>query len=54
MIQEMERLQGDLRVAFLYLRGAVRKKGTDLLAGSVVIELGEMISNLKSVDAGWI
>ena len=36
MIQEMERLQGDLRVAFLYLRGAVRKKGTDPAKGSIV------------------
>ena len=37
------RLQGDLRVAFQYLNGAVRKKGTDSLAGSVVTGQGKMV-----------
>ena len=39
------RLWGDLRAAFWYIRGAVRKKGTDSLAESVVIGQGEMVSN---------
>ena len=39
--------------AFSY-RGAIGKKGTDSLAGSVVIEQGEMASSLKRVDLGWI
>jgi len=38
-------LHGELRAAFPYLREAVRKKGTDSLAGSVVIGKGEMVSN---------
>ena len=40
-----EKLQGDLRAAFRYLRGAVRRKGTDSAAGSVVTGPGEMVSN---------
>jgi len=31
-------------------RGATGKKGTDSLAGSVMIEQGEMASSLKRVD----
>jgi len=38
---ENGRLWGDLRVAFGYLKGAVRKKGTDSLVGSVVIGHGK-------------
>ena len=34
---EKRRLWGDLRAAFQYLKGAVRKKGIDSLAGSVVV-----------------
>ena len=34
-------------MAVQYLKGAIRKKGTDSLAGSVVIGPGEMVSSLK-------
>jgi len=40
---EKRRLQGDLRAAFQYLKGATRKKETDSLAGYVVIGHGEMV-----------
>ena len=40
---EKRRLQGDLREAFQYLRGATRNRATFLLAGSVVI--GQEVSN---------
>jgi len=40
-----EKAAGDLRVACLYLRGAVRKKGINTLAGFVVIGQREMVSN---------
>lgn len=36
---------GVLIVAFQYLKGDYKKKGTDSLAGSVVIEKGEIVSN---------
>ncbi len=42
---EKRRLWGDLRVDFQYLKGAVRRKGTDSLAGSVMTGQGEMVSN---------
>ena len=41
---EKRRLQGDLRAACQYLKGSVRKKGTDSLAQSVVTGQGEMAS----------
>ena len=34
---------GDLRVAFKYLKEALRKKGTHALAGSVVMGQEEMV-----------
>jgi len=46
------RLQGDLIVTFQHLNRATEKKGTDSVAGSVVIEQGEIVSSLKSVDLG--
>jgi len=46
---EKRRPWGDLRAAFWYPKG---KKGTDSLAGSVVIGQGEMVSSLKMVDLG--
>ena len=49
---EKRRLQGGLRADFQYLKGSYRKDGTDSLAGSVVIEQGEMVLNLKSVYLG--
>jgi len=39
---------------FCMWRGAIRKKGTDSLAGSVVTGQGHMISNVKSIDFSWI
>ena len=42
LILEKRRLQGSLRVA---LKGAVRKKRTDSLEGSLVIRQGKMVSN---------
>ena len=39
---DQRRLWGDLRAAFQYLKGAVRKKEIDSLAGSVVIGQGDM------------
>jgi len=41
----MRRLQGDLRRAFQYLKGALKKKETDSLVGSVVMGQGEIVSN---------
>ena len=46
------RLQGDLIVTFQHLNRATEKKGTDSVARSVVIEQGEIVSSLKSVDLG--
>jgi len=51
---EKRRLWGDLRVAFWYIRGSVRKKGIDSLAGSVAIRRGDMVSKQKSRDIDWI
>ena len=45
------RLQGYLCVAW---ECPTEKKETDSLAGSVVIEQGEMASGLKRVDLRWI
>ena len=42
---EKRRLWGDPVAASQYLREAVRKKGMDSLAGSVVTGHGEMVSN---------
>ena len=42
---EKRRLQGDLRAAFQYLKGAIRKKRTDSLTEPVVIGHGEMVSD---------
>ena len=41
-----EKAMGDLRAACLYLKGSVRKKGTDSLAGSVVVGHREIVPNL--------
>ena len=38
----------------VFKSGAVRKKGTDSLAGSVVIGQGEMFLNYNSGDSDWI
>ena len=46
------RLHGDLIVTFQHLNRATEKKGTDSVARSVVIEQGEIVSSLKSVDLG--
>ena len=46
------RLKGDLIVTFQHLNRATEKKGTDSVARSVVIEQGEIVSSLKSVDLG--
>lgn len=42
---DTRRLWGDTRVAFQYLEGAVRGKGTGSSGGSVVMGQGEMVSN---------
>ena len=42
---EKRKLRGDTRAVFQYLKGAVRKKGTDSLAGSVVTGHRETVSN---------
>ena len=46
------RLRDDLIAAFQYLKGTYRKEGADTLAGSVVIEQGEMVSSSRRVDLG--
>jgi len=51
---EKKRLHGHLRRAFRYLKWAVRKKGTVSVAGSVVIEQGEMVSYWKRGDLDWM
>ena len=40
-----KRLQGDLLAALQYLKGSLRKEGANSLAGSMVIEQQEKISN---------
>jgi len=42
---EKRRLWGDLREAFQYQKGAIRKKGTDSFAGSVLLGQGKMVSS---------
>ena len=51
---EKRRPQGDLVADFQYLKGSYKKrrKETDSLAGSVVIEQGKMPSSSKRVDLG--
>ena len=44
----------ELGLFSLEKRREKRRRGTDSFAGSVVIEQGEMASNLKRVDLGWI
>ena len=39
---EKRRFRGDVGAASYYLKGAIRKKGTDSLAGSAVIEQGKL------------
>ena len=51
---EKRSLQGDLIVAFQYLKGSYRKEGADSLAGSGVTEQGEIVSSSKRVELGWI
>ena len=46
--------QAELGLFSLEKRREKRRRGTDSFAGSVVIEQGEMASNLKRVDLGWI
>ena len=47
-------LRGDLIAAFQYLYQAIRSKGTDFLARSVVTGQGEMVSNLERVNLDWM
>lgn len=42
---EKRRIQEDHIVAFQYLKGSARKKGSDSSAESAVIARGEMVSN---------
>ena len=44
---EKRRLQCDLIAAFQNVMGSAGKKGTDSLAGSVVMEQGEVASSLR-------
>ena len=43
-------LQGDLILAFQYLKRSYRKEGDRVLAGSVVTKQGKIASRLKRVD----
>ena len=45
-------LQGDLILAFQYLKRSYRKEGDRVLAGSVVTKQGKIASRLKRVDLG--
>ncbi len=49
---EKRKLQGNLIVAFQYLKGSYRKEGTDSLGGTVVREQGEMVSSLERIGLG--
>ena len=51
---EKRMFQGDLIAALQIQRGTTGKKETESLAGSVVIEQGEMVSSLKRGDLDWI
>ncbi|KAK4820097.1 hypothetical protein QYF61_019154 [Mycteria americana] len=50
-ILEERRLHGDLIAASQYLKGLVRKMGTDFLAGPVAIGQGATVLNYKKVDS---
>ena len=51
---EKRRLQGDLGVAFQYLKGPTGKLGRDFLSGQVATGQGEMALNWKRVDLDYI
>jgi len=51
---EKRRLQGDLRAAFQYLKGAVGTMGKIFSAGLVAVGQGAMALNLGRVDLDWI
>lgn len=53
LILVKRRAQDDLIAAFWYLKGSYRKR-THSLAGSMVIEQGEVVSSIKRVDLGLI
>lgn len=51
---EEEKAVGRPEGGLLVSEGAVRKEGTDSSAGSVVTGQGEMVSDLKRGDLGWV